>query len=117
VLAATARRLHGCNKVRVIGRPDMAKVSTSYVENLNLQVRQNCKRFTRLTNAHSRKAENHAHAVAPNFFAHNFIPVHSTLTSSAEGQDDPAMAVGIATRPLTVDDLVTWMDPKSVTIK
>ena len=107
----------GAFKIRVIGRPEMAKVSTSYVENLNLNTRQHCKRFARLTIAHSRKAENHVHAVALNFFAHNFIRVHTTLTSERRARTTPAMAAGLTDRPWTVDDLLTLMDPKSVTVK
>ena len=61
----------------------MDLVSTSYVERLNLATRQHCKRFSRLTSAHSRKAENHVAAVNLNFFAHNFCRVHSTLTKQA----------------------------------
>jgi IS1 family transposase len=105
------------HKIRLIGRPEMAKVSTSYVENLNLNTRQHCKRFARLTIAHSRKAENHAHAVALNFFAHNFMRVHSTLTAERKAKTTPAMASGLTDRVWTVDDLLNLMDPESVTVK
>lgn len=104
-------------KRRMIGRPDMEKVSTSYVERLNLDIRQKCKRFARLTSAHSRKAENHAHAVALNFFAHNFIRVHSTLTKTAGKKTTPAMAAGLTSEPWTIETLVAMMDPKAVTVK
>lgn len=105
-------------KVRVIGRPDMDLVSTSYVERLNLATRNHCKRFARLTSAHSRKAENHVHAVNLNFFAHNFIRVHSTLTREAGGRKlTPAMCARLADHVWTVEELVAAMDPKSVTIK
>lgn len=107
----------GAIKIRMIGRPDPDKVSTSYVEAFNLSTRTHCKRFARLTIAHSRKAENHAHAVALNFFAHNFIRVHSTLTSECKAKTTPAMASGLTDRPWTVDDLLTLMDPKAVTVK
>jgi IS1 family transposase len=107
----------GALKIRVIGRPEMEKVSTSYVENLNLNTRQHCKRFARLTLGHSKKAENHAHAVALNFFSHNFIRVHSTLTSERKARTTPAMAAGLTNRPWTVDDMLILMDPKSVTVK
>jgi IS1 family transposase len=106
------------HKVRMIGRPDMAEVSTSYVEALNLATRQHCKRFARLTIAHSKKQENHAHATALHFFAHNFIRVHSTLTKENGGRKTtPAMASNLTDRPWTVEDLLTLMDPESVTIK
>jgi IS1 family transposase len=107
----------GAHKIRLIGRPEMEKVSTSYVENLNLNTRQHCKRFARLTIAHSRKAENHAHAVALNFFAHNFMRVHSSLTSERKAKTTPAMAAGLTDRPWTVEDLLILMDPESVTVK
>ena len=72
----------------MIGRPKPELVSTSYVESLHMTTRQNCRRFTRLTNAHNKSAVNHAHAVALNFFVHNFIKVHTTLTELGR-QDDP----------------------------
>jgi IS1 family transposase len=108
----------GVKKVRVIGRPDMSLVSTSYVERLNLATRNHCKRFARLTSAHSRKAENHVHAINLNFFAHNFIRVHSTLTKEAGGRKmTPAMCARLTDHVWTVEELVAAMDPKSVTVK
>lgn len=108
----------GALKVRMIGRPDKEKISTSYVENLNLSTRQHCKRFARLTIAHSRKQENHAHAVALNFFAHNFIRVHTTLTKEAGGRKmTPAMCARLTDRPWTVEDMLVLMDPRNVTIE
>ncbi len=107
----------GAHKVRLIGRPDMEKASTSYVEAMNLATRTHCKRFARLTIAHSKKQENHAHAVALHFFAHNFIRVHTTLSKEAGRKTTPAMAAGLTTEPWTVEKLVELMDPKSVTVK
>jgi IS1 family transposase len=107
----------GAKKIRLIGRPDMTKVSTSYVEALNLATRQHCKRFARLTIAHSKKQENHAHAVALHFFAHNFIRVHVTLSKNRGSKTTPAMAAGLTDRIWTVEDLLDLMDPKTVTIK
>ena len=107
----------GVLKVRMIGRPDPEKISTSYVEAMNLATRTHCKRFARLTIAHSRKQENHAHAVALHFFAHNFIRVHSTLSKAAGAKMTPAMASGLTDRVWTVEDLVDLMDPKAVTVK
>jgi hypothetical protein len=105
-------------KVRLIGNPDMEKANTSYVERLNLATRQVCKRFARLTSAHSRKAENHSHAVALSFFAHNFLKVHSTLTKQRDGvKTTPAMAAGITDHVWSVDELVERMDSRSVTVK
>jgi IS1 family transposase len=104
-------------RIRRIGRPDPEKISTSYIEAFNLATRTHCKRFARLTIAHSRKQENHAHAVALNFFAHNFIRVHTTLSKERGAKTTPAMASGLTDRVWTVEDMLTLMDPKSVTIK
>lgn len=105
----------GAVKVRQIGRPVAELVSTSYVERLNLNTRQNCRRFTRLTNAFSRKAENHAAAVALHFFTHNFIRPHGTLTKAASGiKTTPAMAAGLTDGPWTMADLLALMDPATL---
>ncbi|MGH7518108.1 MAG: hypothetical protein ACREOC_11655 [Gemmatimonadales bacterium] len=107
----------GCAKQRMIGRPKPELVSTSYVESLHMTTRQNCRRFTRLTNAHSKSAVNHAHAVALNFFVHNFIKVHTTLTENAGVKTTPAMAAGLTDRVWTVADLVARLDPEAATIR
>jgi IS1 family transposase len=104
-------------KHKRMGTPDMDEATTSHVENVNLHTRQRCRRFGRLTNMHSKKAENHAHAVALHFFAHNFMRVHSTLTKKQERPTTPAMMHGLASRPLTAHDLVELMDPEAVTVK
>ena len=54
----------GCKRTHVVGMPDMDHISTSFVERQNLTMRMNMRRFTRLTNAHSKKVENHVHAIA-----------------------------------------------------
>ena len=90
----------GCKRERIIGNPDPAHVSTSFVERQNLSVRMAMRRYTRLTNAFSRKIENHAAAVALNYFAYNFIKIHRTLRTS------PAMAAGVTDRLWEVSDLV-----------
>ena len=61
------------------GRPDPAHVSTSYIKRQNLTMRMHMRRFTRLTNAFSKKAENHAHSVALNFMYYNVVRIHSKL--------------------------------------
>jgi IS1 family transposase len=106
----------GTTKIRMIGRPDPDLVSTSYVERLNLDTRQRCRRFTRLTNAHSKKAENHAHAVALNFFTHNFCRPHSTLTKAAGVPTTPAMAAGLTNRVWTVADMLAMMNPATARV-
>ena len=108
----------GIDKTRVMGNPDPARVSTSYVERSNLSLRMSARRFTRLTNAFSKKVENHAHAVALHFMVYNFCRSHGTLTKAAKGvHTTPAMAAGVTDRVWTVEDVLALMDPKSVTIK
>ncbi len=101
----------GVVRQRMIGRPDPDLISTSYVEALNLTTRQNCRRFTRLTNAHSKKAENHAHAVALTFLVQNYVKAHTTLTKQAGRKTSPAMAAGLADRLWTVEDVLARMEP------
>jgi len=74
----------------VNGRPNRKYISTSYAERQNLSMRMQMRRFTRLTNAFSRKVENHAHAVALYFMYYNFCRVHQTLRVT------PAMEAGIS---------------------
>jgi IS1 family transposase len=91
----------GCQMAVVTGNPDPAHISTSFVERQNWTVRTNMRRYTRLSNGFSRKLENHAAAVALNYFAYNFIKIHRTLRMT------PAMAAGVTKRLWEVDDLVT----------
>lgn len=79
-------------------------ISTSYVERQNLSARMAMRRYTRLTNAFSRKIENHAAAVALCYSAYNFIRIHRTLRTS------PAMAAGVTDRLWEVSDLVTLLE-------
>jgi IS1 family transposase len=94
----------GCEKRIVSGDPDPKHISTSYVERTNLGMRMAIRRFTRLTNAHSKKAEMHRHAVALHFFHYNFIRIHETLRVS------PAMAAGVTDKLWNVADLVTLLE-------
>ena len=94
----------GAKKVRVEGKPDIAHVSTSYVERQNLTIRMSMRRFTRLTNGFSKKLENHVHALALYFAFYNFCRIHKTLRVS------PAMAAGIADRLWSLEDIVTKID-------
>src|SRR5256885_13550641 len=88
----------------VSGRPDFRHVSTSFVERQNWTVRTNMRRYTRLSNGFSRKIENHAAAVALNYFAYNFIKIHRTLRTS------PAMAAGVTSKLWEVSDLVALLE-------
>ena len=94
----------GIEQRRVEGRPDKAHVSTSYVERANLTMRMGIRRFTRLTNAFSKKAENHEHMVALHMMYYNFVRIHTTLRCS------PAMAAGVTTKLWEVADIVKVLE-------
>lgn len=98
-------------KVRRIGKPVKELVSTSYVERLNLGTRQSCRRFTRLTNAFSKKMENHCLAIALHYFVHNFAKAHGTLTKKAGKPTSPAMASGLTDHVWTMEGLLAMMSP------
>ncbi len=103
----------GTQKIRVIGTPDPDLVSTSYVERSNLTLRMQSRRYTRLTNAFSKKAENHAHAASLFFLYYNYCRPHQTLTKAAQGvKTTPAMASGLTDKVWTVKDIVALMDPQ-----
>ncbi|HEY1606030.1 MAG TPA: IS1 family transposase [Allosphingosinicella sp.] len=94
----------GIQKRRVEGNPDAAHVSTSYVERQNLTMRMSMRRFTRLTNAFSKKLANHIHALALYFAFYNFCRIHKTLRMS------PAMAAGITDRLWSMEDIIAKID-------
>ena len=107
----------GADKRQVMGRPVKQDVSTSYVERGNLTLRMQSRRFTRLTNAFSKKVENHAHAVALHFMAYNFCRVHQTLTKARKGiHTTPAMAAGLTDRVWKIEDVLDLMDAKKVLV-
>jgi len=85
---------------KVSGDPDLSLVSTSYVERQNLTMRMSIRRFTRLTNAFSKKIENHFFAIAIHFAYYNFVRVHQSLKTA------PAVAAGLIKKPMTVEDIV-----------
>jgi IS1 family transposase len=90
----------GCKKESRIGHPDKAAVSTSFVERQNLSMRMGNRRMTRLTNAFSKKFENHAHAMALYFMHYNFVRIHQTLRVT------PAMAAGVTDKLWSFEDVV-----------
>jgi IS1 family transposase len=95
---------------RVEGRPDPSHISTSYAERSNLTLRMGSRRFTRLTNAFSKKVENHAHSVAIHTMHYNFVRIHQTLRCT------PAMAAGVSATLWDLADMVkvleAWEAPK-----
>lgn len=94
----------GAKKKHVEGRPDPKHVSTSYVERQNLTMRMHMRRFTRLTNAFSKKVENHAYAVALHFVFYNFVRIHKTLRVT------PAMAANLTDRLWEISDIVALVE-------
>lgn len=86
-----------------IGDPDVSQISTSYVERSNLTMRMSMRRFTRLTNAHSKKIENLMCAVALHFTYYNFVRVHSTLKTT------PAVAAGVADHVWTLQEVIALL--------
>ena len=94
----------GIKKVPVMGSPDPKHVSTSYIERQNLTMRMHMRRFTRLTNAFSKKFENHAHMVALYAVWYNFVRVHKSLRVS------PAMAANVSDRLWSMEDVTDMID-------
>ena len=100
----------GAKKTRIQGRPDPLHVSTSYIERQNLTMRMGMRRFTRLTNAFSKKVENHAAAVALHFMHYNFARPHQSLKEQPGVGRTPAMAAGIADHVWSVEEIVKLLD-------
>lgn len=90
------------------GNPNPKHISTSYVERQNLTMRMSMRRFTRLTNAFSKKLENHEHMLALYFMYYNFCRVHQTLRVT------PAMEAGLTSSVWTIEELVSLLEPKSL---
>ena len=94
----------GCERQVVRGRPDPKHISTSYVERQNLSMRMGMRRFTRLTNAFSKKLENHMHALSIYFMHYNFVRIHQSLRVT------PAMEAGVTERLWELMDIVRIVD-------
>jgi IS1 family transposase len=97
----------GARKDKITGNPDPRHVSTSYTERANLTMRMSMRRFTRLTNAFSKKLQNHEYMVALYALWYNFVRIHKTLRVT------PAMAAGIADRLWSMEDVVTLIDEQA----
>lgn len=93
-------KFNGTKKITITGNPDPKEVSTSYVERQNLTMRMSMRRFTRLTNAFSKKIENLEHAVALHFMYYNFCRIHQALRVT------PAMEAGVTTRLWEIEDIL-----------
>jgi len=91
----------GTRKGVITGKPDFKHISTSFVERQNLTMRMSMRRFTRLTNAFSKKLENHEHSVALHFMHYNFCRIHSTLRVT------PAMEAGITDHVWSIEELIS----------
>ena len=92
--------IRGIEKHVVCGHPNPKKISTSYVERFNLSTRMHMRRFTRLTNAFSKKHANHAAAIALHLAYYNLVRIHETTRMT------PAMALGVTDHPWTVAELI-----------
>lgn len=89
----------------VHGMPDKYFVNTSYAERANLTLRMGCRRFTRLTNAFSKKVENHAWAVSRHLMHYNFARIHKTLRVT------PAIAAGVTDHVWSLEEIAALSQP------
>jgi IS1 family transposase len=94
----------GAKRKPVSGNPEWKHISTSFSERQNLTMRMSMRRFTRLTNAFSKKVENHARAIALHFIHYNFARIHQTLKCT------PAMKAGVTDRLWSVEDIVALLE-------
>jgi hypothetical protein len=93
----------GAKPTPIIGQPERKHISTSFVERQNLTMRMGMRRFTRLTNAFSKKVENHFYAIALHFMHYNFCRVHQTLRVT------PAMEAGLADHVWEIEELIALL--------
>jgi hypothetical protein len=101
----------GARKAVVSGAPEIRHISTSQTERQNLSMRMGMRRFTRLTNAFSKKLENHEHAVALYFMFYNFARIHQTLRVT------PAMEAGISDNVWTLEEIVNLLNLNMIDLK
>ncbi len=95
----------GCKVETIAGNPDPAHIGTSHIERQNLTMRMNIRCFTRLTNAFSKKIENHMHSVALFYMHYNFVRIHQSLRVT------PAMEAGLTPRVWSIKDIVELAEP------
>ena len=98
----------GCRRNAVSGSPDVRYISTSHIERQNLTMRMSMRRFTRLTNAFSKKIENLQYAVALHFMHYNFCRIHQTLRMT------PAMACAVTDKVWSLDDVLSLLDQEKI---
>lgn len=97
-------------KTWIMGKPVKGEVSTSYAERQNLTMRMQMRRFTRLTNAHSKKFANHVHAISLYFMHYNFCRKHETLTKKNNGVNmTPAMAAGVSDHVWKLEEIIALL--------
>jgi hypothetical protein len=94
----------GIDKRIIVGNPDPNHISTSYIERQNLTLRMSARRFARLTNAFSKKLENHAHSVALHYMHNNFCRIHTSLRIT------PAMAAGVSDHVWEAGEIVDVLE-------
>ena len=99
-LAATRLTSLGCEYEMVSGNPDPKHISTTYAERQNLSMRMGIRRFTRLTNAFSKKVENHAYSIAVYYMHCSLAKIHKTLRIT------PAMEAGITDHVWTIEEML-----------
>jgi IS1 family transposase len=100
----------GTKRIDIIGSPDHEHISTSYVERQNLNMRMNMRRFTRLTNAFSKKLDNHVAMLALFHMHYNFVRIHQTLRVT------PAMEAGLSQHPWSIQEIASLSYPAGSTL-
>lgn len=101
----------GSKSEAITGNPDRKHISTSFVERQNLTMRMNMRRFTRLTNAFSKKIENHIAMISLYFVYYNFVRIHQTLRVT------PAMEAGIMASPMNIRDVAVLSETYAEELK
>ncbi|MDE0005883.1 MAG: IS1 family transposase [Rhodospirillaceae bacterium] len=109
----TPAKCTNMDKIVVQGSPDLDPANTSYVERYNLSMRMGMRRFTRLTNAISKKLDKHCAMLALYFHAYNWVKPLGSLRTKRDNRVTPAMAAGLTDRPATLAELVALVDARA----